>query len=229
MLASCGRPPLPSDVITTTTTGPDPDPGGDTSDPPQPPDPPILDVGAPEPGCFEAPPECLRFVECIAALIPSQADVIEQVYGESGACWCGTEGEAQECFTTCIEQLDTALDSFPTEPACHEQSCSLDELDPEQPYGPVVDGQCPEGSEPLINPLGVPGSVCSQLCGIGGCLEHSQTSAVATCYVPDNWCVTRCWVDPRVVGGNQCQCGARCQPHGAPDSEGNMRGICTFE
>jgi hypothetical protein len=64
------------------------------------------------------------------------------------------------------------------------------------------------------------------------CPHHTQTTAIGTCHLSvgqDNYCVSRCVVDSNIFGGAQCQCGATCQPEGAPDGEGNLRGICTFE
>ena len=194
-----------------------------------------------EPACtpnYDAPPDCLLFVECIAALAPDQEAAIEEMYGAEGTCWCGTDEEAQDCYATCVAELENARSTFPTESACHESSCSLGELDPNQPYGPVMNGACPnyDGApqQPLVEPLGLPGNVCAPACTGAAmyCPEHSQTSASGTCYISSgnvNLCVARCYVDSTVVGGTQCQCGATCQPHGAPDGEGNMRGVCTFE
>ncbi|PRQ02910.1 hypothetical protein ENSA5_18480 [Enhygromyxa salina] len=189
--------------------------------------------------CFEAPDPCLQFVSCIAALAPNQREIVEEQYGEGGSCWCGsTDEEAQACYTTCIAELETALEAVPTESACHEESCSLAELDPDQPYGPIEAGECPDWNGelqlPLQNPFGIPGGVCAPACaGLAEfCPDHSQTSAQGSCYLSvgdTNYCVSACYVDSTVLGGNQCQCGARCQPHGSPDGEGNHRGICTFE
>jgi hypothetical protein len=193
------------------------------------------------PGCtpnWDPPEECLRFVECIGALAPGQQAAADAMYGAEGTCWCGTDTEASECYDFCLAQLEDAIADFPTVSACHESSCSLAELDPNQPYGPVVNGSCPswDGAPqlPLVEPANVPGSVCSPACsGLAMyCPEHSQTSASGGCYFlveGDSYCAMRCYVDPTFVGGNQCHCGATCQPQGAPDGEGNMRGICTFE
>jgi hypothetical protein len=89
---------------------------------------------------------------------------------------------------------------------------------------------------PVVNPFGLPGSVCAPACsGIAqSCPNHSQTAAPGTCYLAvggTNYCVSRCYVDSAVIfpGSAQCQCGATCQPHGPSDGEGNLRGICTFE
>jgi hypothetical protein len=81
---------------------------------------------------------------------------------------------------------------------------------------------------------GVPGGFCSPPCtGVANsCPEHTQTAAAGTCGLNlggEDHCFSRCWVDPNVIGGTQCQCGATCQPSGGPDGEGNLRGICTFE
>lgn len=187
---------------------------------------------------YEAPDECLQFVDCITALVPDQAASVEDQYGADGSCWCGTEAEAAACYDDCISQLEEALEAYPTVGQCQESYCPLSDLDPTQPYGPVVDGMCPnwDGAPqaPLVEPLGLPGTTCSPACeGLANyCPEHTQTSAQGTCYVmfgDDLHCVSRCYVDSTVVGGSQCQCGATCQPQGAPDGEGNMRGICTFE
>ena len=244
-LGACGRPPLPSDYDTDAGSEEVGDGDGDGDDVPDPPDPTPPDPTPPDPtppdpdpdpdpGCFEAPLECLRFVECIEALVPSQAEVVDEQFGEGGSCWCGTEDEAQECFVTCIEQLDAAIDSVPTEPACHELSCDLDELDPSELYGPPENGACAFDQTAIENPFGLPGSYCAPQCeGLSNqCPEHDQTTADGTCYIADGeneYCALRCWVDPRIVGGTQCHCGARCQPQGAPDGEGNLRGLCTFE
>jgi hypothetical protein len=193
--------------------------------------------------CYEQPPECQQFVNCIGALAPDQRAIVEEDYGANGSCWCGTEQDAQGCYATCLSQLEMALQSSPTEKHCHESWCELEDLDPEQPYGPVVNGSCSdyisEQGEPIsqvaINgPAGVAGHFCSPKCsGLANyCPEHSQTSAPGTCYLVlgmDNHCITRCYVDSTIVGGTQCQCGATCRPQGNPDGEGNMRGICTFD
>ncbi|MFO7565167.1 MAG: hypothetical protein R6X02_21155, partial [Enhygromyxa sp.] len=193
------------------------------------------------PQCWDAPQRCLDFVTCAGAIIPDQLSAIEAQFGEGGSCWCGTtEAEAQACYQTCVQQLNQAILDNPTEPLCHGQYCPIEELDLEQPYGPVIDGACPDhrGSPqlPVTNPLGLPGSVCAPKCsGLANyCVDHTQTIAQGTCFLSvgeDNYCVSRCWVDPYHLGrtGTQCQCGARCQPQGPPDGEGNLRGICTFE
>ena len=187
--------------------------------------------------CFEAPDPCLTFVNCIAALVPSQAELVADQYGEDGSCWCGTDQEAMDCYSTCITELDNALTTNPTEPACHESSCTLAELDPTQPYGPIQAGNCPDHAgqpqQPFMNLLGLPGGYCAPPCtDIGDCPDHPQTSAPGTCYTElenQTYCALRCYVDSTWLGGNQCQCGARCQPEGGQDGEGNLRGICTFE
>lgn len=193
--------------------------------------------------CYDQPAECALFVECIAALVPGQLEGVEAQYGAEGSCWCGTEAQAQECFVTCVTEVDKAVATSPTEPACHENKCSLEELDPDQPYGPVENGSCspyigpmgdPIAQMAFMNPFGIAGSFCSPKCSglANACPEHTQTSADGQCYITvgeDGYCVSRCYVDPNVLGGTQCQCGARCQPTGAPDGDGNMRGICTFE
>jgi hypothetical protein len=193
-----------------------------------------------EPFCYEAPEECLRFIECIGEIVPSQKEMVASDYGEGGSCWCSGEPKAQECYSTCIAQLDAAIDNFPTESACHPKSCKLEDLDPSQPYGPVVNGSCPtwNGNQqiPLNSPFGIPGSVCSPPCsGIAQtCHNHNQTVAQGTCYLTvggTNYCVSRCYVNSVDIfpSGTQCQCGATCQPQGGADAEGNLRGICTFE
>lgn len=188
------------------------------------------------PGCtFETSPECLRLVSCIGAIAPSQQDALEAMYGENGSCWCGTEAEAMSCNETCVDELATAIEQFPTVSECQDGSCSLD---PSAPYGPVTDGACPDyrvGPQlPLVEPFDVAGSVCAPECiGVANtCPQHPQTAAEGTCFVAHegkNYCVARCWVDPAVVDGNQCQCGATCQPYGPLDPDGHARGICTFE
>lgn len=202
--------------------------------------------GEGEPGgddgqCWDAPEKCLQLLECASVISPDQLEALEAQYGEDGSCWCGTtEAEALACYETCVDQLANAIEQNPTEPRCHGQYCPIEELDPDQPYGPVTDGTCPNyGNSPqlaLQQPFGLPGSVCSPKCGgiAKFCPDHPQTTADGTCYVvveETEYCVTRCWVDPLQFGptGTQCQCGARCQPFGGPDGEGNQRGICTFE
>lgn len=188
--------------------------------------------------CVDAPPECLRFVRCLNAISEGAGDAIEGQYGADGSCWCGTTAEINSCYDECVTELAKAVESYPTVNQCHENYCTLDELDPSEPYGPIEGGACPDWSgnpqEPIMNPLGVPGGFCSPPCGgvANSCPEHSQTSADGTCFLilgDTNYCISRCYVDPTVLGGTQCQCGATCQPQGAPDGEGNMRGICTFE
>ena len=194
-------------------------------------------------GCFDAPPECLQFVECIGAVAPTQSEMVAAKYGADGSCWCGDEAAAQECYETCVEEVAKAIDGQPTVSACHENSCGIDELDPAEPYGPVVDGACPQWDPgqgtvydqiPVEAPFGLPGSVCAPPCtGIANvCPEHPQTAATGACFISfggEDYCVARCYVDPDAVGGTQCQCGATCQPYGPADPDGNMRGICTFE
>ncbi len=190
--------------------------------------------------CVDPPQECLRLVECVDAIAPEQRLEVEQRYGAEGSCWCGTVDEINACYTTCLSQLDAAITNYPTESACHPRSCELDELNRDEPYGPVEDGSCPTlmGLEqiPLEQPLGLPGSVCAPPCaGIAQtCWDHSQTVAAGTCMLTigdENYCVARCWVNSAQIypSGTQCQCGATCQPHGGADGEGNLRGICTFE
>jgi hypothetical protein len=189
-------------------------------------------------GCVEPPEQCLRFVECIGAIVPEQQPAVEAQYGAEGSCWCDGVDAANECFTTCVQQLDTAITNNPTESACHASSCSLDELDPAEPYGPIVGGACSDWNGnpqvPTQNLFGIAGGFCSPACGgiAKSCPEHSQTSAKGTCGFVSNGveqCMSQCWVDPTIIGGTQCQCGATCQPSGGPDGEGNLRGICTFE
>jgi hypothetical protein len=196
------------------------------------------DTTDPTDGCIEAPEICLRMVNCIGAILPSQSEDIEAQYGEDGSCWCNGVDAANECFTFCTNQVDTAIKNYPTESACHASVCSLDELDPDQPYGPIQGASCPEWNGltqiPASNLFGTPGSFCSPECpGIAkNCPQHPQTAAAGSCYFSSggkDHCVLRCWVDPTIIGGTQCHCGARCQPHGPPDGEGNQRGICTFE
>jgi hypothetical protein len=193
--------------------------------------------------CYPQPAECAQFVRCIGALVPSQLEGVESEYGADGACWCGTEAKAQGCYATCLSEIEKALVSNPTEAQCHESVCGIEELDPDQPYGPIANGTCtpyiseqgePIEQVPFMSPLGLPGGFCAPQCsGLANyCPESSQTSAQGTCYLvsgPDSYCVSRCYIDSEIVGGTQCQCGATCQPQGAPDGEGNMRGLCTFE
>jgi hypothetical protein len=194
-------------------------------------------------GCFNQPPECEQFVRCIGALVPSQFDAVEAMYGDGGSCWCGTEQAAQGCYATCVSEIQKALISSPTESQCHSSVCGIEDLDLEQPYGPIMNGSCSpyisaQGDEipqmPFMSPFGVPGGFCAPKCsGLANyCPESSQTSAQGTCYIAsgmDSYCISRCWVDSTIVGGTQCQCGATCQPQGGPDGENNLRGICTFE
>jgi len=190
--------------------------------------------------CFDQPEICAQFVRCLGALAPGQE--VEAEYGADGSCWCGTDEEAQECYKTCVDQVDAAIKSKPTESACHENYCTIDELDATQPYGPIVGGGCSDYTSaqgemiaqmPIESPFGVPGGFCSPACsGLANfCPDHPQTTADGTCYISigeESYCVARCWVDPTIIGGTQCPCGAVCQPQGANDAEGNMRGLCTF-
>ena len=194
--------------------------------------------------CFNQPDLCAQFVRCIGALVPGQAEQVEAQYGEMGSCWCGsTEDEAQTCYETCFEQVETAIKNNPTVAECHENYCTIDELDTTQPYGPINGGSCddfigeqgdPIAQQPVDAPFGLPGGYCAPACsGLANyCPDHTQTTADGTCYLQlgdTAYCAARCWVDPTIVGGTQCPCGATCQPQGAPDGEGNMRGLCTFE
>ena len=199
------------------------------------------DADGESPQCWSAPKECRQLLECVSASNPAQLQALEVQYGEGGSCWCDTsQPEAQACYESCVDQLAQAIEQNPTEPRCHGRYCAIEELDPTQPYGPVAeDGSCPNYGNspqlPLQNPFDLPGSVCAPKCGgiAKYCPEHTQTTADGTCYVVVDdvqYCVARCWVDPLHFGptGTQCQCGARCQPFGGPDAEGNLRGICTF-
>ena len=193
------------------------------------------------PQCWSAPEECTQLLECVRASNPAQAQALEVQYGERGSCWCDTtQPEAQACYESCVDQLAQAIEQNPTEPLCHGQYCPIEELDPEQAYGPPIDGGCPDynGGEQLLleGPFGLDGSFCSPKCsGVANyCPDHPQTTAEGTCFLTvgdSNYCVARCWVDPLFLGesGTQCQCGAICQPYGSPDGEGNLRGICTYE
>jgi hypothetical protein len=193
--------------------------------------------------CFEQPAVCEQFVRCIGAILPDQYETVEGQYGVNGSCWCDLDNDkAQTCLETCFDQVETAIKNNPTVAACHENYCTIDQLDPEQPYGPVVNGACepytgPQGDpipqDPIVMPLNQPGSYCAPKCSglANACPESNQTSAQGTCYLIQNneeYCASVCYVDPTVIGGTQCQCGATCQPTNA-DGEGNMRGICTFE
>ena len=186
----------------------------------------------------EVPDECLRWVGCVAALTPAEAAAAEAEYGAEGSCWCGTEAEASACYQDCLAGLSAANDSDPTESACHASSCSLAELDPSEPYGPVVDGACPDWNDepqvPVVDPFGLSGSYCAPACsGLANfCPDHAQSTAGGTCYLvvgETELCVSRCYVDPNHLGGNQCPCGATCKPYGSPDGEGHARGLCLFD
>ncbi len=179
--------------------------------------------------CYPQPPECAQMMECFAEILP---DVDVSKYGADGSCWCGTEDEALECYNTCKEQLDLAIEQNPTVGVCHGRYCPLEDLDPNEPYGPADNG-CPEGSMALDLP--VAGTYCAPECtGLAEfCPEHSQTIADGTCFwggADVNYCALYCYVDPYVfASGTQCQCGATCQPYGGADADGNLRGVCTFE
>ncbi|PRP98112.1 hypothetical protein [Enhygromyxa salina] len=193
--------------------------------------------------CFPQPPICEQFVRCIAAVVPGQAELVEAQYGAEGSCWCGTSEEAQKCYETCGAEVEKAKLSSPTESQCHDEVCPIEELNPDEPYGPIEGGNCsdyigPQGNPiaqtPFDGPLGISGGFCSPACsGLADyCPGHKQTSAQGTCYLVgpnDNFCVARCYVNSEFLGGHQCQCGAKCQPQGSPDGEGQMRGLCTFE
>lgn len=189
--------------------------------------------------CVVQPDACAQFVRCITTIDPSQAEVLEARYGESGSCWCGPEADPEGCTSLCVDETNAAIEQYPHEGRCYPEACDLEELDPEQPYGPVVDGECPEYSSffqqtPFVNPFGLPGSFCAPLHGgiADYCPPHSQTTAKGAGYIgmgSSSYCALRCYLDPIMLGGAQCPCGARCQPHGSPDGEGNLRGLCTFE
>jgi hypothetical protein len=199
------------------------------------------DTGVTEPpACmqvWEPPEDCLTFVRCVGALFPAEQEAAAALYGPNGTCWCGSQAEAMNCQQECITQLENALDQYPTVAECHDEYCTLTDLDPSQPYGPVDNGACPAWNAspqaPIVEPLGLPGSFCAPPCsGVSKfCPDHNQTSAEGTCYLTlgnQDYCVSRCYVDPTLIGGSQCQCGATCQPYGS-DGEGYLRGICTFE
>jgi hypothetical protein len=219
------------DVVTSTTSSESGDGDGDG-------DGDASGDGDGEPVCGPVPEECQRFLACLEAILPSSVERAEAMFGVGGSCWCDTTPVAvDDCVETCLDQLDTAVAQYPTEPACHESSCTLGQLDPAQPYGPVVDGQCPDyagvAQLPLENPAELEGTTCAPPCNglLGWCPDHTQSSAQGTCYLTvdgADYCVNRCYVDPTHVGGTQCQCGAICQPDGSVDSEGIMRGVCLF-
>jgi len=190
----------------------------------------------------EVPEDCLRFVECIGAIVPDQRASTEAKYGANGSCWCGSNEEAIACFKTCIDEVDKAREAHPTVQACHKSSCTLDELDQTQPYGPIQAGSCPAWNPgggvsypqaPVTDPFGVVGSYCAPPCSgvTNACPQHPQTSASGTCSLlvgGSEHCSLRCYVDSTIIGGTQCHCGATCKPHGGPDGEGNQRGTCLF-
>lgn len=179
-------------------------------------------------GCFEQPAECAQLIECLGVILPSQ-DL--SAFEPDGSCWCGTEAEAVECYNTCVQQLEVAVDQNPTEGACHGRTCPIEELDSEQPYGPPP---C-SGDSMELQGLPIAGSYCAPPCGgfAKDCPEHSQTIAEGTCYWnggDNGYCALWCYVDPFIyASGTQCQCGATCQPYGPNDGSGNQRGICSFE
>ena len=189
-------------------------------------------------GCRDVPEECKRFVECAAVVMPSQAEFIADTYAEQGSCWCGTTfDEAQVCAEACRTQLAAAIEEEPTVRECHGRWCPIDELDEALGYGPSDNGVCPdyEGVPQVLMDLSdFPGSYCAPPC-VGSsatCPDHAQTSAQGICVLfggPQDLCGLRCFIDPFVVEGSQCQCGAICRPSGPPDGEGNLRGICTFD
>lgn len=188
--------------------------------------------------CFAVPEECSQFVECAAEVIPAQAETVANKYGEAGSCWCGTsDEEAQECLDECRTQLDNAIMADSTIRECHGRWCPLEELNDSQAYGPASDGQCPDfdgDAQVLISAAALEGSFCSPPCqGIAGtCPQHDQTSAQGSCSLTlggVDQCALRCYVDPFLIGGTQCHCGAKCRPFGGPDGEGNLRGLCTFD
>lgn len=177
--------------------------------------------------CFEQPAECGQLIECLAVLLPGQ-DLGD--FEPGGSCWCGTEEEAAACYQTCVDQLESAVADNPTLVECHGRYCPIEELEPNEPYGPPP---CANGLT-LLDDLPVPGSYCAPACeGLAeACIEHSQTIAQGTCMWSGNpnLCAMRCYVDPYIfASGTQCQCGATCQPYGGVDGDGNARGICTFE
>ena len=192
--------------------------------------------------CVPVPEICQRFLRCVDALVPEQSGPIGELLGEGSECWCdGDPASAAACAQTCTEELDKALEVEPTEVACHASSCAIDEHDDTQPYGPILAGECNlylSGADwleqdPLYEPLGLAGSFCSPSCdGIAlVCPDNAQTTAEGSCFIADpegNQCVSRCFVDSTLHGGNQCPCGATCQPYGTPDGDGHVRGICTY-
>jgi hypothetical protein len=188
------------------------------------------DEGESETGgsCYEQPAECAQLIECLGVLLPDQ-DLSQ--YEPGGACWCGSEAEALECYDTCVTQLELAIEQNPTIGECHGRYCPLEELDAAQPYGPPP---C-SGDAMELQGLPVDGSYCAPPCGgfAKDCPEHSQTIAEGTCYWnggDNGFCALWCYVDPYIyASGTQCQCGATCQPYGPNDGDGNQRGICSFE
>lgn len=177
-------------------------------------------------------PVCTVVLDCVEVVAPDALAELEAQFGESSDCWCSGDGAAAACAQACQELLGGIVT---TEPACQLDSCPLEELDPRQPYGPVVDGVCPDYNngpqQPFINPLGLPGSFCAPIHGgiTDYCPDHEQTVAKGEGYLigPDNnsYCALLCTLDHQVGDGPQCPCGARCQPVGSQEG----KGICTWE
>src|SRR5690606_9449768 len=56
-------------------------------------------------------------------IVPAQYDAVQAMYGEGGACWCNGDDQAQECYGTCVTELEKAIDAFPTAQMCHQSWC----------------------------------------------------------------------------------------------------------
>ena len=192
--------------------------------------------GSDEAGCATPQSEvCAELLVCLGAAIPDQVDAATAQFGADGPCWCGDQQVADICTQSCTDQLEATHAAFPDVPACGEEPpCSLD---PSAPYGPPSNGVCPDymgmPQMPFVDPFGLSGSYCAPACqGIAeSCPPQGQTSAEGTCFINGNpsLCALRCYVDPEVVGGEQCQCGATCVPDGTTDGEGHQRGLCLFQ
>src|SRR5690606_13893766 len=74
-------------------------------------------------GCYPPHEICLRFIDCIGQVSPDQHASVQEMYGEGGECWCNDDAQAEQCYSTCVNELEKAIDAFPTAQMCHESWC----------------------------------------------------------------------------------------------------------
>jgi hypothetical protein len=113
----------------------------------------LEDSGTDNGECDPVAPACQELIDCLAVALP---DVDTSSIGPGSDCWCGTVTEANACINDCIEQMATAVETYPDIEAC---------------VGPI--DPCPDGTEG-----------CECLNG-GYCAGTLLCDDDWTCYAPD--------------------------------------------